>query len=264
MGEPSSTAADAVGPAIGARPTWPAATGPRGGGPTPPSGAWWPTGLAGMGGAGISRCTRRPDRGRGTFADVDRAARVLAGSLQAGGSGPGDVVVFQLPNWVEAGITFWAAAYLGAVVVPIVHFYGAKEVEYILGCDRARRGRDGRPVRAQRLPGHLRRTAGTATGPAVAGGRRHARPPPSPAGPRRSPRCSTATPRDAGSRSTPTPRPSSASPRGRRVTPKAWCTRTGRSAARARQLDYISSPGAARPRSPAHRSGISSACSTPS
>src|SRR5207248_4227221 len=37
-----------------------------------------------------------------------------------------------LPNWVEAGITFWAAAYLGAVMVPIVHFYGAKEVEYIL------------------------------------------------------------------------------------------------------------------------------------
>jgi acyl-CoA synthetase (AMP-forming)/AMP-acid ligase II len=68
----------------------------------------------------------------GTFADVDRAARSLAGSLRARGVGPGDVVAFQLPNWVEAGITFWASAYLGAVVVPIVHFYGAKEVDYIL------------------------------------------------------------------------------------------------------------------------------------
>jgi acyl-CoA synthetase len=68
----------------------------------------------------------------GTFADVDRSARALAGALRARGVGAGDVVVFQLPNWVEAGITFWAAAYLGAVVVPIVHFYGAKEVEYIL------------------------------------------------------------------------------------------------------------------------------------
>ncbi len=68
----------------------------------------------------------------GTFADVDAAARALAGSLRARGVGPGDVVVFQLPNWVEAGITFWAAAYLGAVVVPIVHFYGTKEVDYIL------------------------------------------------------------------------------------------------------------------------------------
>jgi acyl-CoA synthetase len=68
----------------------------------------------------------------GTFADVDRAARSLAATLRSRGIGPGDVVVCQLPNWVEAGISFWAAAYLGAVVVPIVHFYGAKEVDYIL------------------------------------------------------------------------------------------------------------------------------------
>jgi acyl-CoA synthetase len=68
----------------------------------------------------------------GTFADVDGAARALAASLQARGVGPGSVVAFQIPNWVEAGITFWAAAYLGAVVVPIVHFYGAKEVDYIV------------------------------------------------------------------------------------------------------------------------------------
>lgn len=68
----------------------------------------------------------------GTFRDVDRSARSLAGSLRARGVGPGDVVVLQLPNWVEAGIAYWAAAYLGAVVVPIVHFYGPKEVGYIL------------------------------------------------------------------------------------------------------------------------------------
>jgi acyl-CoA synthetase len=69
----------------------------------------------------------------GTFGDVDRAARALATSLQARGVGAGDVVMFQLPNWVEAGITFWAAAYLGAVVIPVVHFYGPKEIDYILG-----------------------------------------------------------------------------------------------------------------------------------
>ena len=68
----------------------------------------------------------------GTFTDVDRAARALAATLQARGVGPGQVVVIQLPNWVEAGVAFWAAAYLGAVVIPIVHFYGAKEVGYIL------------------------------------------------------------------------------------------------------------------------------------
>ncbi len=68
----------------------------------------------------------------GTFADVDRAARALAASFRARGIGPGSVVVIQLPNWVEAAIAFWASAYTGAVVVPIVHFYGPKEVEYIL------------------------------------------------------------------------------------------------------------------------------------
>lgn len=68
----------------------------------------------------------------GTFADIDRAARSLAATMRSRGVGAGDVVLFQLPNWVEAGITFWAAAYLGAVVVPVVHFYGSKEVDYIL------------------------------------------------------------------------------------------------------------------------------------
>jgi acyl-CoA synthetase len=68
----------------------------------------------------------------GTFADVLDAARRMAGGLRARGIGPGDVVAFQLPNWVEAAVTFWAAAIVGAVVTPIVHFYGPKEVAYIL------------------------------------------------------------------------------------------------------------------------------------
>ncbi|MGA8724467.1 MAG: AMP-binding protein [Acidimicrobiales bacterium] len=69
---------------------------------------------------------------RGTLGEVDRAARSLAATLAARGVGPGSVVLFQLPNWVEAGITFWGATYLGAIVVPVVHFYGPKEVGYIL------------------------------------------------------------------------------------------------------------------------------------
>ncbi|WP_405885208.1 AMP-binding protein [Streptomyces sp. NBC_01136] len=69
---------------------------------------------------------------RGTFADVERTARRLAAGLRARGVGPGDVVAFQLPNWMEGAAVFWASAFLGAVVVPIVHFYGRKEVGYIL------------------------------------------------------------------------------------------------------------------------------------
>ncbi|CAN5770187.1 AMP-binding protein [soil metagenome] len=72
----------------------------------------------------------RPYSGR--FADVERTARRLAAGLQARGVGPGDVVAFQLPNWTEAAATFWATALLGAVVVPIVHFYGRKELSHIL------------------------------------------------------------------------------------------------------------------------------------
>lgn len=69
---------------------------------------------------------------RGTLAEVDATARSVAASLQAMGISAGDVVVFQLPNWMEAAATFWGAAHLGAVVVPVVHFYGPKEVGYVV------------------------------------------------------------------------------------------------------------------------------------
>jgi acyl-CoA synthetase (AMP-forming)/AMP-acid ligase II len=75
---------------------------------------------------------------RGTFAEGLDLAQRLAGALRARGVGPGDVVAFQLPNHVEAAATFWGTALLGAVVVPIVHFYGAKEVRYILEQSEAR------------------------------------------------------------------------------------------------------------------------------
>ncbi|WP_436791468.1 AMP-binding protein [Yinghuangia sp. YIM S10712] len=68
----------------------------------------------------------------GTFADVELVARRLAAGLHERGVGPGDVVVVQLPNWMEAAAVFWASSFLGAVVVPVVHFYGRKEVGHIL------------------------------------------------------------------------------------------------------------------------------------
>ncbi|MEU6541199.1 AMP-binding protein [Streptomyces sp. NPDC047000] len=72
----------------------------------------------------------------GTFGEVELAARRLAAGLAERGVGPGDVVVMQLPNWMEAAAVFWASALLGAVVVPVVHFYGPKEIAYILGATR--------------------------------------------------------------------------------------------------------------------------------
>ncbi|MFM8305097.1 MAG: AMP-binding protein [Actinomycetota bacterium] len=69
---------------------------------------------------------------RYTFADCDRLARGLAAGLAARGIGEGDVLAFQMPNCFEASITFYGAAMLGVVLVPIVHFYGPKEVGHIL------------------------------------------------------------------------------------------------------------------------------------
>jgi acyl-CoA synthetase (AMP-forming)/AMP-acid ligase II len=69
----------------------------------------------------------------GTFGEVELVARRLAGGLRQRGVGPGDAIAFQLPNWMEAAAVFWATAFLGATAVPIVHFYGRKEVRYILG-----------------------------------------------------------------------------------------------------------------------------------
>jgi acyl-CoA synthetase (AMP-forming)/AMP-acid ligase II len=68
----------------------------------------------------------------GTFGLLRQRALRLAGALSRRGVGPGDPVAFQLPNWAEAAVTFYATAFLGATVVPIVHFYGPKEVGYIL------------------------------------------------------------------------------------------------------------------------------------
>ncbi len=74
----------------------------------------------------------------GTVGEVYEEALRVAGGLRAHGVEPGDVVAFQLPNWVEAAVTFYACALLGVTLVPIVHFYGPKEVGFILRQSRAR------------------------------------------------------------------------------------------------------------------------------
>ena len=69
---------------------------------------------------------------RGTVGEVYQEALRVATGLRAHGLGPGDIVAFQLPNWVEAAITFYACSIIGATIVPVVHFYGPKEVGFIL------------------------------------------------------------------------------------------------------------------------------------
>jgi acyl-CoA synthetase len=68
----------------------------------------------------------------GTYGEIRQLALRAAEGLARRGISSGDIVAFQLPNWVEAAVTFYAVTYLGAVIVPIVHTYGPKEVAYIL------------------------------------------------------------------------------------------------------------------------------------
>jgi acyl-CoA synthetase (AMP-forming)/AMP-acid ligase II len=72
----------------------------------------------------------------GTFGEVEIQARRLAAGLRSRGVGAGDVVAIQLPNWMEAAAAFWASTFLGAVTVPIVHFYGRRELGHIMSTAR--------------------------------------------------------------------------------------------------------------------------------
>ena len=72
------------------------------------------------------------DRGADyTFGEVMHRAEALATALASLGIRSGDVVTFQLPNWVEAAILHLACIRVGAVVNPVVPIYREKELNYI-------------------------------------------------------------------------------------------------------------------------------------
>jgi len=62
-------------------------------------------------------------------AGVDRAA----GYLRAAGIGPGDVVLWQTPNWWEAYVLALAIWQVGAISNPVVPFYRENELRHITG-----------------------------------------------------------------------------------------------------------------------------------
>jgi len=64
--------------------------------------------------------------------EIHNRARALAAALQRLGVCACDVVAVQLPNCVECAVAFQAVLLCGAVLVPIVHIYGASEVGCIL------------------------------------------------------------------------------------------------------------------------------------
>ena len=73
-----------------------------------------------------------------TYGQVVSEAYRLVGAFNALGLQPGDVISFQLPNWIETVAINVAAALAGIVVNPIVPIYRESEVRFILADSRAR------------------------------------------------------------------------------------------------------------------------------
>ena len=64
--------------------------------------------------------------------ELVRDAESLAAALADRGLRAGDVISFQLPNWMEAVVIDLAASILGLVVVPIIPIYRDAEVAFML------------------------------------------------------------------------------------------------------------------------------------
>jgi len=66
------------------------------------------------------------------LADVVADGMRFAAGLRAQGVGAGDIVAVQLPAWSEWMVACVGIAHAGAVMLPIVSIYGAKEIGFIL------------------------------------------------------------------------------------------------------------------------------------
>lgn len=67
-----------------------------------------------------------------TYGQVDRQATALAVGLRQLGIEAGDRVALDLPNWSEFVVSMFAAAKLGAVIVPLNPRYTLPELQYML------------------------------------------------------------------------------------------------------------------------------------
>src|SRR5881628_2979458 len=85
------------------------------------------------------RAKQHPDREflvfgsrRMSYGQIERDAVALAGALAGLGVQPGDRLAVDLPNWPEWVVTFLAAAYRGAVLVPLDPSLSLHELKYQL------------------------------------------------------------------------------------------------------------------------------------
>jgi fatty-acyl-CoA synthase len=69
---------------------------------------------------------------RFTYGQVDKHATSLAAALAELGVKPGDRIAVDMPNWPEFVISMFAAAKLGAIIVPLNPRYTVPELQYML------------------------------------------------------------------------------------------------------------------------------------
>jgi fatty-acyl-CoA synthase len=72
------------------------------------------------------------DDRRYTYGQVDRQAAALAAALVELGVERGDRIALALPNWPEFIVSLFAAARLGAVIVPLNPHFTVPELQYML------------------------------------------------------------------------------------------------------------------------------------
>jgi cyclohexanecarboxylate-CoA ligase len=73
-----------------------------------------------------------------TYGELKRLSdRAALGFLELG-VGPGDVVSFQLPNWIEFLVVHFAATRIGAISNPLIPIYREREVGFMVGLARSK------------------------------------------------------------------------------------------------------------------------------
>jgi cyclohexanecarboxylate-CoA ligase len=77
-------------------------------------------------------------RRRVTYAELRREVDRCALGLLELGVGPGDVVSFQLPNWIEWVVVHYAATRIGAISNPLIPIYRKREVAFMVGRARSK------------------------------------------------------------------------------------------------------------------------------
>lgn len=72
------------------------------------------------------------------LSELEQMGARFAAALHSLGVRAGDVVAVQMPNRLETAIAYRACFAIGAVLCPVVHIYGGKELSFILRQSRAR------------------------------------------------------------------------------------------------------------------------------